>query len=84
MNCKVGAKAFEDAEEVSYAVDVDRARNSAVTLRESDVSQRFLDMGLCSACASNVTAVLRSQGQTPRAAGWLSRLWKATLPRPTS
>ena len=56
VNCKVGAKAFEDAEEVSYAVDVDRARNAASTLRESDVSQRFLDMGLCSACASNVTA----------------------------
>lgn len=56
VNCKVGVKAFEDAEEVSYAVDIDRARNSAATLRESDVSQRLLDMGLCSACASNVTA----------------------------
>lgn len=56
VNCKVGTKAFEDAEQVSYSVDVDRSRNSASTLRESDVSQRFLDMGLCSACASNVTA----------------------------
>ena len=56
VNCKVGARASESAEEVSYAVDVDRVRNSAATLRENDVSQRFLDMGLCSACASNVTA----------------------------
>ena len=56
MNCKVGTKAFEDTEEVSYSVDVDRSRNSAATLRESDVSQRLLDMGLCSACASNATA----------------------------
>ena len=56
VNCKVGIKAFEDAEQVTYSVDVDRSRNSAATLRESDVSQKLLDMGLCSACASNVTA----------------------------
>jgi hypothetical protein len=56
VNCKVGVKAFEDADEISYEVDVDRARNSAATLRADDVENRFLEMGLCSACANNIAA----------------------------
>lgn len=56
MNCKVGAKDSEDNEQVSYAVDVDRTRNSAAALRADDVGNRFLELGLCSACASNVAA----------------------------
>ena len=56
VNCKVGAKAWEDGDEVSYAVNVDRARNSAAALRADDVENRFLEIGLCSACAGNVAA----------------------------
>lgn len=56
VNCKVGAKDSEDDEQVSYAVDVDRTKNSAAVLRADDVDNRFLELGLCSACASNVAA----------------------------
>lgn len=55
-NCRVGAKAFEDQERVSYALDVDRTRNSAITLRIYDVENRLSELGLCSACAGNVAA----------------------------
>lgn len=56
VNCKVGAKDSEDDEQISYAVDVDRTRNSVAALRADDVGNRFLELGLCSACASNVAA----------------------------
>jgi len=56
VNCKVGAKDSEDDEQVSYAVDVDRTRNFAAALRADDVDNRFLELGLCSACAGSVAA----------------------------
>ena len=56
VNCKIGAKDWEDDEQVSYAVDVDRTKNSVAALRADDVGNRFLELGLCSACASNVAA----------------------------
>lgn len=56
VNCKVGAKDSEDDEQISYAVNVDRTRNSATALRADDVDNRLLELGLCSACASNVAA----------------------------
>lgn len=56
VNCKVAAKDSEHGEQVSYAVDVDRTRNSAAALRMDDVGNRFLELGLCSACAGNVAA----------------------------
>ena len=56
VNCKVGARTWEDDEQVSYAVDVDRTRNSASALRADDVENRFLKLDLCSACANNVAA----------------------------
>jgi hypothetical protein len=54
-NCKVGAKdPFDDPDETLYNLDVIRAKVPAAELRIDDVDNKLLDMGLCSACASNV------------------------------
>ena len=54
-NCKVGAKdPFDDPDETFYSLDVIRSKVPAAALRVDDVDNKLLDMGLCSACASNV------------------------------
>jgi hypothetical protein len=54
-NCKVGAKdPFDDPDETFYNLDVIRSKIPAAALRIDDVDNKLLDMGLCSACASNV------------------------------
>ena len=53
VNCRVGALSYSDAEQFSYSVDVIRARVSNGALRYDDLDNRLLQMGLCSACASN-------------------------------
>ena len=54
-NCRVGAKdPFDDPDETFYNLDVIRAKAPAAALRIDDVDNKLLDMGLCSACASNV------------------------------
>jgi hypothetical protein len=53
-NCEVGALSYQDAEQFSYSVDVIRSKVSPTRLRIEDVDNRLLELGLCSACASNV------------------------------
>jgi hypothetical protein len=55
INCKIGERNYEDKEEVFYSVDVVRSKNSPAELRHDDLDNKFLEMGLCSACAGNVT-----------------------------
>jgi hypothetical protein len=54
VNCKVGKRYEEDKDEVYYSVDVVRSKNTAADLRLDDLDNKFLEMGLCSACADNV------------------------------
>jgi hypothetical protein len=54
INCKVGARNDEDADDIFYSVDVLRSKNSPAALRLDDLDNKFLEMGLCSACAGNV------------------------------
>ena len=54
LNCKIGAKdKFDDPDDTFYSVDVDRSKVPAALLRYDDLDNRLLDMGMCSACASN-------------------------------
>jgi hypothetical protein len=54
-NCKIGARdSFDDPDEVYYSVDVIRSKVPPLQLRIDDVDNRLLELGLCSACASNV------------------------------
>jgi hypothetical protein len=54
-NCKIGAMdPFDDPDETFYNLDVIRAKVPAAALRIDDVDNKLLEMGLCSACASNV------------------------------
>jgi len=54
INCKIGSRNYEDKDEVYYDIDVDRSKNSAADLHLDDLDNKFLEMGLCSACAGNV------------------------------
>jgi hypothetical protein len=54
INCKIGERNYEDKDEVFYSVDVVRSKNSAAKLRLDDLDNKFLEMGLCGACAGNV------------------------------
>jgi hypothetical protein len=54
INCKIGSRNYEDKDEVFYSVDVVRSKNSVAELRLDDLDNKFLEMGLCSACAGNV------------------------------
>jgi hypothetical protein len=54
LNCKVGAKDnYDDPDDTYYSVDVIRSKVPATTLRYDDLDNRLLQMGMCSACASN-------------------------------
>ena len=54
VNCKIGECYEEYKDEVYYSVDVVRFKNTADDLRLDDLDNKFLEMGLCSACAGNV------------------------------
>ena len=72
-NCKVGAKdPFDDPDETFYNLDVIRSKVPAAELRIDDVDNKLLDMGLCSACASNV-AYLYVKQPTSRCAKLTAR-----------
>lgn len=55
-NCTIGVTNadYSDPNEVFYPVEVDRTKVSASDLREDDVENKLLAMGLCNACANNV------------------------------
>ena len=57
-NCKIGAAeppfaGLPDDGTVSYDVTVVRSKNSASDLRYDDIDNALLNIGMCSACASN-------------------------------
>jgi hypothetical protein len=57
-NCKIGKRSsYNDPDEIIYDVDVIRSKVPAATLRYDDVDNRLLEMGLCSACASNAASL---------------------------
>jgi hypothetical protein len=61
-NCKVGSRdAFDDPDEVFYSIDVIRSKIPPARLRLDDVDNRLLELGLCSACASNVAYLYVNQ-----------------------
>ena len=54
MNCAVNRTRGEAAAEMMiYPVDVIRSKVSPAELRRDDLDNKLLEMGLCSACASN-------------------------------
>lgn len=53
QNCRIGAKAFEDADDTTYSVDLDRSKNSQADLKYNDLKNTLSGMNLCSACADN-------------------------------
>ena len=60
-NCSIGAAQPSNIpgvvdDEIIYEVIVNRQQNSPQALRRDDVDNRLREMGLCSACASNVAA----------------------------
>ena len=57
-NCKIDKKkpSYEDAEEISYSLDVIRSKVSPQNLRQNDVELKLLDIGMCNACADNAAA----------------------------
>jgi hypothetical protein len=64
-NCRVGERNSEDADEIFHSVDVVRSLNTASDLRKDDLDNRFLEMGLCSACAGNVAQFYIKQPSSP-------------------
>ncbi|MBB3941721.1 hypothetical protein GGR39_003402 [Novosphingobium fluoreni] len=57
-NCKIGAAeppiaGLPDDDTTIYGIDVDRSKNSAADLKSDDVDNALLNLGMCSACASN-------------------------------
>jgi hypothetical protein len=65
INCKIGERNYEDKEEIFYTVDVVRSKNSSGTLRLDDLDNKFLEMGLCSACAGNVAMFYVKKPSSP-------------------
>jgi hypothetical protein len=65
INCKIGERNYEDKEEIFYAIDVARSKNSSGALRLDDLDNKFLEMGLCSACAGNVAMFYVKKPSSP-------------------
>jgi hypothetical protein len=65
-NCSVGGQGTDDDQGfTSYEVIVNRSKIPPVQLRADDLDNRLRELGLCSACASNVAST--SLGQIPDA-----------------
>jgi hypothetical protein len=56
VNCKIGDVRSDDPDQTEYALEVTRSETSTTDLRRTDLINRFLDIGLCNACADNVAA----------------------------
>jgi hypothetical protein len=54
VNCRVTTRSEGVGDETIYYLDVIRERNPPEALRLDDLDNKFLEMGLCSACAGNV------------------------------
>lgn len=61
-NCRiVGVRSYDDGENLIYEVDPIRSIIPPDLLRYDDLDNKFLNLGLCSACAKNVTKYYLSQ-----------------------
>jgi hypothetical protein len=61
-NCKIGARnPTEDPDNILYNIETMRAKVPPKTLRIDDLDNKFLEMGLCSACASNIADLVVNQ-----------------------
>jgi len=65
VNCKIGGRNYENREEIFYSVDVLRSKNSPTALRLDDLDNRFIEMGLCMACAGNVAMFYMQKPSSP-------------------
>jgi hypothetical protein len=65
INCAIGARNYEDSDEIYYSLEVLRSRNSPAALRYNDLDDKFLELGLCSACADNVTRFYIEKPSSP-------------------
>jgi hypothetical protein len=64
-NCVIGKSDYSDADEISYSVEVERSKVSPAELKQDDVDNRLLELGLCSACAGNAASFYVSQPKSP-------------------
>ena len=68
-NCKIGKRdEWNDPEEIFYSVDVLRSALTETELKIEELDNKLLDLGLCSACASNVAYLYIHQPQSRCAA----------------
>ncbi len=65
INCKIGERVYGDKENIFYSVDVVRSKNSSAVLRLYDLENKFVEMGLCNACASVVTSFYVKKPTSP-------------------
>jgi hypothetical protein len=65
VNCEIGERYEEDKDEVYYSIHVVRSKNTAADLRLDDLDNKFMEMGLCSACAGNVAMVYVKKPTSP-------------------
>jgi hypothetical protein len=68
-NCKIGKRdEWDDPEEIFYNVDVLKSALSETEQKIDELDNKLLDLGLCSACASNVAHFYVRQPQSRCAA----------------
>jgi hypothetical protein len=68
-NCKIGKRdEWDDPEEILYSVDVLKSALSETEQKIDELDNKLLDLGLCSACASNVAHLYVRQPQSRCAA----------------
>ena len=67
-NCKIGAAEPSDpaidGDDIFYDISVDRSKNSKETLRYDDIDNALLNIGMCSACASNAADLYINQPES--------------------
>jgi hypothetical protein len=68
-NCKVGKRDdWNDPDEIFYGLDVLKSGITDTELKEDDLDNKLIDLGLCNACASNVAYLYIHQPQSRCAA----------------
>jgi hypothetical protein len=66
-NCRVveSRTPYDEGEYLDYEVEPIRTKVAPALLRYDDLDNRFLELGLCSACADNVTQYYINQPNSP-------------------
>ena len=54
-NCKVGKSDYQDDDEIFYKMVLDRSKVAPADLKRVDIDDKLIQLGLCSACADNLT-----------------------------